>query len=406
LLAADAELTGRDQIAAGYRPAAGTGRRRLAAFALALALPAAAVGIYAGIGSPELPGQPLAGRRTAGIEPSVVTRIEAAIVTLNKRIAANPKDFAALDRMGRAYFTLRRYGDAATAFDRARTLRPDIGALSTSYGEALVMAGGGVSPLARAAFADAIKADPNDMRARFYLGVAKSEDDDAKGALAIWLALEAEAQASAQWRARLTRFIEATAKRAGIAPAALAKLRAEAAAAAKRVATGPKAKPGESAPGGIARMNPAERRKLIGRMVARLAARLKENPDDLVGWRRLGRSYLVLGEPDKSVEAYGRAAKLAPRNIAVLVDLGQALLAQHGKDSNLPPRFVKLMRRIGKLDPENAVALWFIGLAEHEAGNAAKATSLWERLLARLPKDSRDRAALAKRIEMLKMKSK
>ncbi len=407
LLAADAELNKRKKSAGGYRPAAGAGRRRLAAIALAFIIPAAAVGIYVTIGNPGLPGQPFAERRVAGIEPSVVARIEAAIVALNRRLATNPKDIPALNRLGRAYFALRRFREAAAVFARARVLAPASSIFAASEGEALVMAAGSVGPRALNAFTDALKIDPSEARSRFYMGLARAEDGDRKGALALWLALEAEAGASAPWRARLTRFIEATAKRAKIAPAALAKLRAEAAAkAAKKNALGPRAKPGAGARQGIAKMSPAERRKLIGGMVARLAARLKETPDDLVGWRRLGRSYLVLGQPDKSVDAYGRAAKLAPNNVGVLIDLGQALLAQHGKDSDLPPRFVKLMRRIKGLDPENAVALWFVGLAEHEAGNVAKAAALWERLLTRLPKDSRDRAALAKRIEMLKMKTR
>ncbi|MHA1536935.1 MAG: tetratricopeptide repeat protein, partial [Alphaproteobacteria bacterium] len=177
-------------------------------------------------------------------------------------------------------------------------------------------------------------------------------------------------------------------------------------AAAAKVGGRQPPRPTKGAIEGAARMKPAARQKMIRGMVARLAARMKKTPDDLAGWRRLGRSYLVLGEAAKSVEAYGRAAELAPKNVAVLVDLGQALLARHGKDRALPLRFVAVMRRILGLDATNAVALWFLGLAEHEAGNADKASALWERLLARLPAKSRERAALAKRIEMLKMKSK
>ena len=48
---------------------------------------------------------------------------------------------------------------------------------------------------------------------------------------------------------------------------------------------------------------------------------------------------------------------------------------------------------------------WRYGqLAEAEAGNRDAALAHWRRLLARLPKDAPIRAALAKRIEMLKMK--
>ena len=41
-----------------------------------------------------------------------------------------------------------------------------------------------------------------------------------------------------------------------------------------------------------------------------MAARLEENPNDLDGWRRLARSYRVLGEEEKAVEAEERIAAL------------------------------------------------------------------------------------------------
>ena len=45
----------------------------------------------------------------------------------------------------------------------------------------------------------------------------------------------------------------------------------------------------------------------IGEMVASLAARLKQNPDDLEGWLMLGRSYVSLEQFDAAREAYQRA---------------------------------------------------------------------------------------------------
>ncbi|MHA1538222.1 MAG: c-type cytochrome biogenesis protein CcmI, partial [Alphaproteobacteria bacterium] len=229
LLAADAEMTGHGPIAAAYRPAAAS-RRRLAAIALAIAIPSAAAGIYSQIGNPKLPGQPFAGRQKPGLERTIVARIEAAITVLKKRIAANPKDIAALGRLGRAYFVLRRYREAAAVFERARAVAPASAGLAAAHGEALVLAQGKVGPSARRAFADAVKIDPANARARFHLGLAKAEDGDRRGALALWLALEAETASNAPWRARLAIFIEATAKKAGIAPPALAKLRTAAAA--------------------------------------------------------------------------------------------------------------------------------------------------------------------------------
>jgi cytochrome c-type biogenesis protein CcmH len=42
-------------------------------------------------------------------------------------------------------------------------------------------------------------------------------------------------------------------------------------------------------------MSPADRSAMIAGMVDSLAARLKTQPDDVEGWARLIRSYMVLG---------------------------------------------------------------------------------------------------------------
>jgi cytochrome c-type biogenesis protein CcmH len=47
-------------------------------------------------------------------------------------------------------------------------------------------------------------------------------------------------------------------------------------------------------------------------MVGNLAARLEKQPDDVEGWARLGRSYMVLNEPKKARDAYAHAVKLKP----------------------------------------------------------------------------------------------
>ena len=53
-------------------------------------------------------------------------------------------------------------------------------------------------------------------------------------------------------------------------------------------------------------------------MVARLEARLAKDGSDPEGWRRLGRSYVVLGRPADARRAYDRAAKLAPDDLTLL----------------------------------------------------------------------------------------
>jgi cytochrome c-type biogenesis protein CcmH len=183
-------------------------------------------------------------------------------------------------------------------------------------------------------------------------------------------------------------------------------------------APGKAASPGAGAPPGPSEsdieaaqgMKKEDQVAMIRGMVDRLAARLKTEPNDLNGWRRLGSSYLVLGEPDKASDAYAHAAALAPKNIDVLLDYGEALLTAAGPQKSptdrLPPKFIEVMRQVYALDDHNPVALWYLGVDHLQNGRRAEAAALWQRLLERLPPNAPERAALAKRLEMLKIDRK
>ena len=54
-------------------------------------------------------------------------------------------------------------------------------------------------------------------------------------------------------------------------------------------------------------MTPEEQREMIAGMVASLAARLEDQPDDLQGWLMLMRSYGVLGDRESATDAYNTA---------------------------------------------------------------------------------------------------
>jgi cytochrome c-type biogenesis protein CcmH len=60
-------------------------------------------------------------------------------------------------------------------------------------------------------------------------------------------------------------------------------------------------------------MAPEDRQAMIRQMVEGLAARLEDNPDDLEGWKRLARSWRVLGEAEKAEEAEKRVRELEAR---------------------------------------------------------------------------------------------
>ncbi len=140
---------------------------------------------------------------------------------------------------------------------------------------------------------------------------------------------------------------------------------------------------------------------MVAGMVARLAARLEDEPDDLDGWLRLGRAYGVLEEHDKAIEAFSRAAALAPQRLEVQVDYAHALLETIDTGGALPQRLVAVMQAIEGLDPDHPEALWFLGAADAEAGRTQAAAARWRRLLAQLPADGEDHALVARELEAL-----
>ena len=71
-------------------------------------------------------------------------------------------------------------------------------------------------------------------------------------------------------------------------------------------------------------MTQEQRDDMIAGMVAGLAARLEEQPNDPDGWVMLVRSYATLGQPDKARTAYDTAVEIFDGDARVL----QALRTQ------------------------------------------------------------------------------
>jgi cytochrome c-type biogenesis protein CcmH len=121
-------------------------------------------------------------------------------------------------------------------------------------------------------------------------------------------------------------------------------------------------------------------------LVARLAARLKESPEDAEGWAMLGRSYAVLGRFPESAEAYAQAAERTPRDAQLLTDWADALAMAQGRNLEGEPE--KLLARALAIDPANVKALMLAGTAAFNRKDYRGAVRLWERILAAVPSDS------------------
>src|SRR5580704_5169337 len=116
-------------------------------------------------------------------------------------------------------------------------------------------------------------------------------------------------------------------------------------------------------------------------MVARLARKLEQNPDDLQGWLMLGHSYVVLQQLPLAVRAYERADRLANgQNADAVIGVAEALVL--GDPAELDGRAGRLIERALTLDPNSGKALFYGAAAALRHGALPLARERFSHLLA------------------------
>lgn len=285
-------LSGQDAAGEAAPSRAPTGSR-IAAMAAVLAVPLVSWGLYASLGSPDVPAQPLEARLSGNPADNTIDEL---VARAERHLAANPDDGKGWDVLGPIYLRMGRYAEAAKAFATAIRLEGASAAREAGLGEAIASAAGGViSADAVAAFGRALALEPGYPKARFYLATAKAQEGRLDEAVADWTALMADAAADSPWRAAAEQAIaEAQRRLAG--------------------ETAQPAGPGPSAEDVAAAeaMAPSDRMAMIEQMVAGLDEKLRQNPADRDGWQRLIRSYVVLGRKDEALDALKRAEAAFP----------------------------------------------------------------------------------------------
>ena len=262
-------------------------RRRATAIAGLVLLPIGATVLYLVLGSPQLPGQPLA-ERVAVVHQD--RSIQNLISQVEAHLERNPDDARGYEVVAPVYLRLGRFDDAVSARRKLLAIAGESATRQADLGEALAAAANGVITVeAKAAFERALTLDPAELKAMYYTGVAAEQDGDKTKAAAIWAAMLKDAPPDAAWAPMVS---EALIRVGGTPPPIAA-------------APGPSA--ADVAAAGS--MNEKDRADMIRGMVARLADKLKEDGGDLEGWQRLLRAYMVLGERDKAHAAASDAKK-------------------------------------------------------------------------------------------------
>jgi cytochrome c-type biogenesis protein CcmH len=296
LAAADAEAP-----ATAAPAASAPWRRRIAAIAAIIVVPAIALGFYLRLGSPDVPDQSAFARINSA--PGQQT-IESLVSQVEAHLASNPNDGAGWEVLAPVYLRMGRANDAVAAWRKVIVLNGDSPARESSLGEALVAAANGVvTDEAKQAFQKAATGDPRDAKAGYYLGLADEQDGNAAAAAAQWRALLAQAPPDAPWagfvREALARVVTAT-------PGADSGSKTSPETGAS---TGPPPGPTASDVAAADSVSQAQRTAMIRGMVQRLADRLHADGGDVEGWLRLVRSYAVLGDRDKAKDAAADAKR-------------------------------------------------------------------------------------------------
>ncbi|MEO0619401.1 MAG: c-type cytochrome biogenesis protein CcmI [Pseudomonadota bacterium] len=247
----------------------GTSRRPHGAVAGVLAgVPIFSLLVYLTIGSPLLPSQPHAARV---FETQGDTRIAELVRRVESRVATHPKDGRGWEVLGPVYMRLGRFDEAARAWRNAEKFLGTTPRRVFGQADALVRANNGiVSEAAKETFLRGLTIDATYLPAKFWLALAKLQDgerDAARSELEALLTLtEGNSPLGEAVRAELGRI-------AGTAPA----------------------------------QTPVVTPEAVEGMVAALAERLAQDGDDIEGWLRLVRSYMVLKRPAEARAAMARA---------------------------------------------------------------------------------------------------
>jgi cytochrome c-type biogenesis protein CcmH len=121
-------------------------------------------------------------------------------------------------------------------------------------------------------------------------------------------------------------------------------------------------------------------------MVAKLAQRLKSEPDNVEGWNMLARSYAAMGRYAEASDAYENLVRMIPNDASLLADYADTLAMATNRSLQGKPE--NLIDRALKIDPKNLKAIALSGSAAFERKDYAGAAARWQKVLELVPRDS------------------
>jgi cytochrome c-type biogenesis protein CcmH len=274
---------------------------------IVMIIPLASFSLYSHLGSPKNPDLPFSKRQILSPVDTVDDQMNLLLTKLKKRLETQPDKIDGWLLLGQSLANLKRYAEASVAFKRAFKIDPKRAEIAASAAETGFMAvDGKFTAEIREFFQIALELNSQEHKALYYLGLDFFLQKKYTEAIQSWVDLVAFSSVGAPWLDNVRqRLIEASTagnlKISDFKPSNIAPL-----ATRESKQVGPTVKDIEDAN----EMSNQDRNAFIRSMVERLSERLKNEPNNLSGWRRLARSYKVLGEFEKAAQAEKRVKLL------------------------------------------------------------------------------------------------
>jgi cytochrome c-type biogenesis protein CcmH len=326
--------------------------------AVGLSLPVLALGLYLQLGTPEAIN-PIAAANNNDHQ------MKEMIDNLAERLKANPNDPKGWAMLARSYKAVGRFEEAQQAFEKAGDIVKTDPDLLVDHAELIaILAGNKLEGQPQQMIEEALRLNPEHPMGLMMSGVAAYQNADYKGAVTRWEKLLGMLPPDSPDAQQMLANIDDARAKGGL------------------MATESNKLPPIPA-GAAAGMTPDK----INDMVDRLAARLKDNPDDLAGWARLARAYKVQNRLDEAIAAYAKTGKLLDTDPDLLTQYADALATRNKSLQGQPAELVKKALAIA---PKHPMALMMAGQAAYQNGNYAAAIAHWKTVLSILPVSSPD----------------
>lgn len=112
--------------------------------------------------------------------------------------------------------------------------------------------------------------------------------------------------------------------------------------------------------------------------IAKLKAKLDQDPSNAEGWFMLARSYMSMQRYEESINAYRKTIELVGDDADLLLRYADALVMSRGGRFAGEPADV--INKALLINPDHSQGLWLAGMAANEAGNYKQALQHWYKL--------------------------